>query len=489
MQLSDIDRLSIATIILPAFAVAPLLFSPLPLTEGVDAHTAREIAGYFQALAFLETGLDSFTFLTPGESFSALHLHSLLTTPLLALGYTEGGRLISLIGGIVSAALLYQLAHYFVDRQIAVLTPALLWIHPLFVRSSARWWPDTISIAFTLAALYAAFRYCDSHQRLWYLGTLLAVSLAITNHMWEATIALPLVALFAYERDWLEAAGVVLTTGTTIVFVWLATHLQPAGASSLTHYAVWNNPMILLSPDWWIFIKGVASHPIVYSQTLTLPIGLVGLAWASVQVYQTRGRRYVVLTAWLVSGAAIPLLLPMGFDAHVYYLWGLLAPIAVLGTDVLNRIAHRVAVNRETAVRHLTVVVVIVACLSGLMFEVGVFADSDIPAVNEVGDGLEPNAGVGYGEATAAGKAIRSASVRNPNGIVFVGDWGQDPDASFQKLPAATRTIIYSGVLPRARSLSYEVPDTPRFVTNESQVKQCAVMVTKSNETVTVHKC
>lgn len=71
---------------IPGIVLIPLLTAPLPMSY----HTAREIAGYFQALAFLRDGILSYTYLTPKENLSGLHLHSVLSSPLVGFGYIEG---------------------------------------------------------------------------------------------------------------------------------------------------------------------------------------------------------------------------------------------------------------------------------------------------------------------------------------------------------------------------------------------------------------
>lgn len=99
MQVRSTHHWLLLAAALPAL-IAPVLVVPLPLA---NSHGLREIAGYFQSLALLRTGLESYTFVTPFESRSALHLHSLLSVPFLAVGYVEAGRLVSLLSAIAGA--------------------------------------------------------------------------------------------------------------------------------------------------------------------------------------------------------------------------------------------------------------------------------------------------------------------------------------------------------------------------------------------------
>lgn len=84
------------------FALIPKLDQRLAIAY----HPQREGAGYFQALAFVRDGVISYTCLTPDESLSVLHLHSLLSASFICLGYHEGGRLVTWFAAIAVIILL-----------------------------------------------------------------------------------------------------------------------------------------------------------------------------------------------------------------------------------------------------------------------------------------------------------------------------------------------------------------------------------------------
>jgi len=127
--------------VLPSIAALPLLTAAVP----IQYRAIREIAGYFQTLSFVRDGVHAFTYLTPRESFSPFHLHSLLNTPFVALGYPSGMRLIN----FVIAIGVVVLVNSFVARHSGYLTGTItafsLWAHPLFLRFSFGYLPEPLA--------------------------------------------------------------------------------------------------------------------------------------------------------------------------------------------------------------------------------------------------------------------------------------------------------------------------------------------------------
>lgn len=474
--------------ILPALSLVPMLVAPLPAT---NSHIAVEIAGYYQALALVEDGLASYTYLTPAESYSALHLHSLLSAPLLALGYIEAGRFITLLSSVIASALVAVIARRLLDARALLLAPVLLWANPVFIRLSSRWYPETLGIALTAGTLLALLRYLDNGQERWYLTTLVLIVLGITNHMWEASILLPLVMTLGYHQRWKRAAGIIVVTIAAIVATWWGTHQQPTGASTLTHFALYNDPAVLLDPAWWSHIPELTTHPLKYAETATLPLALLGLGWLAWWAYQTRERTPIVLGAWLASGVALPLGLPLGADNHFYYNWALLAPLAVTMAAVfLSVVDTRPSMSDRRAVHTAVVGVLVLAVMYGLVFEVGLLAGTSVPVVSNVHSSVASPAGdVDVGEAVTAGQTLRTHTIDDASEVVFVGEWGRSSGTQYQHIPAASRVLIYGDIHVTERDVADNEPGAPRFVDAGELPSDCAVTVRKRGGSVVLGTC
>lgn len=480
--------------VLPAIVLLPVLSAPLPLT---NSHGLREIAGYFQALALLRTGFESFTYLTPSESLSALHLHSLLSTPFIALGYREAGRLVSLVAAIVGAVVLSKLATDAYGHRAGLLAPLFLWIQPLFARFAARWWPEAVSIALTIGAVYAAYQYTQSDDRRFALLTLVLLGVAPTNHMWEASIALPITALFVATRKCRYAALSTIVTGAAIAGVWVGTSFQPAGASTLTQFGLHNDPTILLDLSWWNRMAKFPTHPTVVEQTFLTPAAIIVTAITGYRAFDGFDPRDVLISTWVLSGLAIPLLLPFGADNHMYYLWGLVAPIALFCASETSRLISAApdTVNRQKVTHGVLSVLLITALISGLVFETGIFeaAGGPEPLSTAVdGDMHSQVDGFKYGELKGVGQEIRSNGVTRASDITFVGEWGQSGGAHLSPRErtlrfAQRRVLIYSDVLVIGQG--GEQSSRPSFVGNETEATDCVRRVVRNETAVWTEPC
>ncbi len=123
----------------------------------------------------------------------------------------------------------------------------------MFIRHSWVYQPDTLSIALTTAAVLTGLLFIESNDDRWYVAALVLLVLDITNHMWEAIAALPLVVLFLRDRRWIRAGGVVVLTLVTIPTVIWLTELQLSGASTLyTHGTHSVGLGIFLTPGFWL---------------------------------------------------------------------------------------------------------------------------------------------------------------------------------------------------------------------------------------------
>lgn len=474
--------------VFPALPLLPLLGAPVPTVS----HHAREIAGYFQTLALLRDGALAYTYYAPVESYSSLHLHSLLSTPLLELGYMQAGRAVSLGAAIVSATILSLLAGRLCDRRAAFLAPAFLWLHPAFMRFASRWWPETVSIALTTAAVYFAYR--DTHDTpqstFWYILSCLAVFLAITNHLWEATIALPITVLYLFHHRLRRALGVVGTVLTSLAVVEVVHSFEPPAGHLFANYGILNYSHLLLDPGWYFRLASSSSmRPMDQALRLTLPIAVIGLAATGWWAWRTRAETPVVMSAWLLSGLAIPFALPRGFTVHMYYVWALLPPLALVGTllitTLLNRQRLSISVESDTAVELLVTGLILLSAVHSVGIEAGGFTETNTLFANYPNPSDAPIEGIDSGEAVQAGHKIAEIGVTKSRQIVFLGQWGQTQSPQYWKTKAVTRILMYSGVLVRERSLPGD--GGPRF--NSTVPTNCTVAVSESAGQITVSKC
>lgn len=480
--------------VIPAIVILPVLPAPLPLA---NSHGLREIAGYFQALALIRTGLTSYTYITPFESRSALHLHSLLSTPFLALGYQEAGRLVSLLAAIVGAGLLSKLATTTSGRRAGFLAPLFLWVQPIYARFAARWWPESLSIALTIAAVYTAYQYTQTTTRKYAIATYLLLLVAPTNHMWEASIVLPIISLFITTECYRQALLSGVVTAVAVAGTWVGTSFQPVGASSITHFGIHNDPSILLELSWWNGITRIPTHPTIVEETLILPFGMVIVIFTGYNAV-TRGHpRDVLLATWTMSGLTIPLLLPFGADNHMYYVWGLVAPvaffIAVESAQILPRLSR--TANSETVARVVMSVLLVSALGSALVFETGIFeaAGGPEPLASAVdGDMHSQIDPFEYGELEHAGRELQRNKIRHPSQIAFVGNWGQNAEKSWTpqqrlRVLASYRVLVYSDVLVVSRVS--DKPHRPTFVETQGAAPGCTQWVSHNGTTVATGAC
>jgi len=478
--------------IVPALALLPLLAAPLPTTW----HPAREVAGFFQALAFVRTGFESYFFLTPEENLSAIHLHSLLSSPFIAVGFYEGGRLISIAAAVATAAILAKIADELGLRRAALLVPPLIWLQPLFVRLAGRHMTDTLSTALTGAAVLAVLRYLDTGDRRWFVATNGLLVLAISNHMWEATIALPIVVLLAHRRDYARAVTTAVVVVAAVAVIWYITSLQPSGASTLTKYGTHTVGVgVFFTPNWWLQHWQWPPHPINVHTVLLLPLSIVLAVWFGRQFVRERDRISLLLTAWFASGMSIPLFLAGGVG-HMYHFWALMAPLALSGAIFLARGLDHVALpfERDTAVRGVMASLLVIALIYGAGFEAGAFAREPSPIADQLTDPTAPplSDGVAAEEAVAAGRTIGEMGASNVSRVVFVGhEWNES--RQFYRRASVAQILIYSGLLPRERSLPNTVnevnPDGPTFWLDNESLPECEAVVYRNGENVSVRTC
>jgi len=486
MSITRDSALVLAVSALPAAVLLPVIFSPVPIYL---TNPAVEVAGYFQTLAIVKEPFASYTYLTIQESFAALHLHSIVSAPLLALGVQQAGRVVSVLSTIAGALFLAAIAFRVQGRRAALLAPVLLWLHPITIRLSDRWFPEALGIALTTIAVYLLIRHLDDGGERWYYLSLATVAIAVSNHMWEASILLPLVTLLFYHKEYRKAGGAVVVTGAALATVWGLTHLQPTGASVYTFFGVHNEPLIFLDPSWWNYVTKFPTHPLPIARTLTMPLAIIGFGWAGWRAHTTGERRYFLLSSWLASGLSIPFILPLGMS-HIYYLWALLVPLALLGATVIgSNLPETLPARTGNVGRIVAVVLLIMALQYGLLFETAVLAGTGVPVVNDVSSSATSGTNaVSDGEAIEAGRTLQRLGVQEAEEVTFVGQWIIEGATRWQGATPATRVLIYGKVHGRQTRNLYS-KGSSAFVQNKSALDDCTAYVEKSGEEIHVGSC
>jgi hypothetical protein len=478
---------------LPALLSFPLLRAELPIAWS----NAREVAGYFQTMAFLEYGLESFFILSPAESYSSLHLHSFLSTPFVAVGYVEGGRLISWTAAIAGSLIVYALIQQFTtDNWPAVIGALLLWMHPLFMRLSYTYMPETLSIALTSGAVLAIFRYRDSKDLRWVAVGWACLILGITNHMWEAIIAGPIVAIFIYDRDYWFAGATSIITILSVGAIYAITELQPTGGSSLSGYGTHAVGIeFLASPTFWIPFDSF--HPLYIAVMLTLPISLIATAYWGVIFLRQRDPTSLLLATWLLSALSLPLFLARGYSIHPYYGWAQLAPLCITGgiwaAKIVPALSEWTSIPSRRVIQSVVGGVFGVVVLYAIVFELGLLAGAGIPVVEEATIPAQHET-LDFGQETYrdAANEVRESDVYNSDEIVFVGDWGQSstpPKYVYTK--EATKILIYSNVGIPERNID-QTNRGPSFISNTEAAKgieECEILIIRHGDEIHTEPC
>jgi 4-amino-4-deoxy-L-arabinose transferase-like glycosyltransferase len=393
---------------------------------------------------------------------------------------------VSFLAAIAAVTIVSWISIQLLDGYLpGLLAAGFLWIHPVFVRHSYAYMPDTLSIALTAGAVAATLKYTRTRERRWFGFLLVLLTLGITNHMWEATVLLPIVVILGLQKAWKEVVGATLTTVLTAGLTWSITELQSKGASTLTsgQYPIHENPGLLLSADWWL--RPLSSHPFIIASALTVPLAVLLVVGWIFYYLRSRDHRALILAAWLSSGLVIPVLLPGGYLIHEsYYIWAILAPLAVSCAFLTYSLIDRLALlgNPRSAAIALSLALIVAASAYGLIFELGALAGTGVPVVSSIGGPAGPPPAVDSGEAVAAGYDIRQAGIVDPHNIVFQNEW--KPRYAD---PTTSRVLIYSGVLIKERQVSSSSTLGPRFTTQPPD--DCGVLVVREGKSIQAESC
>lgn len=504
---------------LPALALLPLLGTSVP----THFQATREVGTHFQALAFARDGLEAYSYLTIREIPWSLHLHSWLASPFVALGYVEGGRLVSAVAALAVTVLAAFLAKRLFGRVAALLAPVLLWANPYFFRFAWAAMPEMLALCLSTAAVAAMVRFDAVDDERWLAASLGCLVLATWTHVWAVTVAVPLAAyLLARHRQW-EAGWVGVAAVGALAIVSLAASLQPAVPDQ--GFAVTSTGLDAELVGAWVayWLRRFVSAPAFVAQGL-LFVGAFATAgywlrraWTEIREgsldHEAEGllepeppepsptlARAALLGSWALAGLALPLALPAGsVDGNSFYLWGAVVPVTLtaawIGSRTHDRLADRDSYRAnalggdettaaQTALRAAVALLVAGALLNGLVVDAGTVAET--PEERLDGRTRVAPFDTAPDEARLAGLAIRERGVTEPDDVVFVGDWVR---AQAAYTGGVARVLVYSGVLPRG---TWALGDSPavRYAESTDAASDCEVTVVREGDgSVTVEPC
>jgi len=487
--------------VIPAAVLLPVLTRPVPFVF----HSNRALAIGFETLALLQDGLSSYTYITYQESFASLHLHAILGAPLFALGVTEASRLVSFLAAIFATVLISRIATRLFNNQVGIIAPLLLWLNPYFIRFAYYAWPESLSIALTTGAIYTALR--SNESTFWTGLTACFIILGAFNHRWELTVLLPVVAIYISRSNMVavndrvvefdvtdysfqQLVGVGCATVLSYLVLTVVTGLQPANDQS-QYFITGQGTEALVTPEFWF-------HPIatgrpglfMISHNWHLYLGVLCTLFLADRYVRTRSRWSLVLLTWVISGLSVPILLVGGFHGHLYYLWGVVAPVtivaAVLVVHVVDFIAGSISPSKVSPT-FAAVAIVLAAAGGGIVY-----------SQEATWKASDPDRGVHYPAETTltAAEEIRQYNVTSQEEVAFVGNWtGTNSEVGID----VPRLLLYSRVLIRGEQVWSITPGTdnyypssevgPTFAPNESIVGECDVMIVRQPNQIDVREC
>ena len=318
----------ILVLILLRYVVSLLYITePIPLS----LHRGNETVTASATVLRYQHGFQALEFASPLEGHIELRLHSWLTVPFLALGYPEGGRVISWLASLLSVGVLFAIGTALWDKQVGALAAFFLTVSPLFALYSYHLLPENLSVLLTCSALLLIV--WSGNLTWWRITLLLSVyGVAILNHTWEVTITLPLLVVL-WKR---KAYGLIipllgLGTGLLILQVWLVTNFFSVSLDQQPHIRrgfVANHIELLLAPGWWLPIERWSRSPISLLSGAYFLLSLGGTLYLLWYVRRNpKDNAVLFLSAWFIAGLSIIFLFPGIYVGHSYATWGLFGSI------------------------------------------------------------------------------------------------------------------------------------------------------------------
>ncbi|MFB6225001.1 MAG: ArnT family glycosyltransferase [Candidatus Paceibacteria bacterium] len=225
----------------PIIAILPLTTVSIPFI----LHSNREVASIFQSFGLLKDGLSSYSYITYQESSASLHLYSVLSAPLIELGFIEANRLVSLLFTVITVMAIYYLGTILFDVLVARLGSFFFLTNPYFFPYSWAAKPEAVSLGLTCSALALLLKYTKSDNKRWFWLSLIVLGLGLTNHMWEAIILSPACAVLYLNNKYKQLFEYVMVITLLLIIVYFTTMLQPVpGSGAAATYNLLHTEMI-----------------------------------------------------------------------------------------------------------------------------------------------------------------------------------------------------------------------------------------------------
>jgi hypothetical protein len=192
-----------------------------------------------------------------------------------------------------------------------------------------------------------------------------------------------------------------------------------------------------------------------------------------------------------LSGISIPFLLPGALPWHRYYLWGVLAPLALSGgfiaQSIMGMIAGSISDEQLNIIRRITIAVLIFGIsINGGILEGGYLYETDSPVVGDVSGVANYHIDdVSAAQSASAGMEIRDGGY-NGGKIVFVGDWDFDRIENTTSWSNLIRISVYSGISFKQSNIL----DSGVFeIDPKKPVPDCEYRIIKNESDVYVNHC
>jgi 4-amino-4-deoxy-L-arabinose transferase-like glycosyltransferase len=391
-----------------------------------------------------------------------------LSSPFVAAGYIEAGRLISLIAAVAAALLVSYTAAEVAGETAGLLAPAALWCHPYFIRSAYGFIPETLSIALTVGAIACTLRYTKTNNERWWYGSVIVLCIAVTNHMWEAVVLLPIVALLIYNGKIYYASITAILTVLTVLVVRKIVSQQPR-LTGLSQYTVFSDGVHIIFSADWLFRGSSFNSVFQRSYAILLPAALI-LCGVWIAIFVKKRRQLpLLMSTWLLSGISIPVLMAKGQTVHSYYEWAVYAPIAIsvaIGLSAIINRAVTITSIKKTALMGACIVILLTPMAGFVIIEQEFVNSSPRDATSEDIDFVT--------------EEIRESDINSVEDLTIQGDW---TSYGTMRSSGISRMLVYSELSTKNTWIFRQSePGAPTILTlNEPAPDRCELLIKKSD--------
>lgn len=224
----------------------------------------------------------------------------------------------SVLFGLLGIGFLYGLLRRRYSQAAANWGAFFMAASPLWFYFARNVQPDTMMVAFSVGSLYLMQRFKDSAKQLWFVASVLLLSVAMLVKLPAVFVLLPL-AVIAWEgrkalRAWMVIVASAVVAAPSIVWYQHAKALSDGYGLGRYFYEGFNlkaNLAVLKQAEFYkhVYVLRIPS----------LVMGLVASLLAIVGFVRSILRRDWLLLAWLVSTVVFTVLFPAKFLAHTYY--------------------------------------------------------------------------------------------------------------------------------------------------------------------------